>query len=93
MHSLDEKIAFLIYTIYKYFAGAINFLDIIVSYSLFLRMNTASLRKTNAPLTPNLEDYKQKNKSKSKRKPTSIPPTNPPTPKPFKGQITIKPNM
>lgn len=56
-------------------------------------MNTASLRKPNAPLTPNLEDYKQKNKSKSRRKPYSIPPSNPPTPKLHKAQITIKPNM
>lgn len=56
-------------------------------------MNTTSLRKTNAPLTPNLEDYKQKNKSKSRRKPYSIQPTNPPTPKHYKAQITIKPNL
>lgn len=58
-----------------------------------MNTNPTVLRKTNAPLTPNLEDYKQKNKSKSRRKHPSIPPTNPPTPKQFKAQITIKPNM
>lgn len=56
-------------------------------------MNTASLRRPNAPLTPNIEEYKQKHKSKSRKKPYSIQPTNPPTPKLHKAQITIKPNM
>jgi hypothetical protein len=49
----------------------------------------------NPPLTPNLEEYKQKNnKSKSRRKPNTIQPTFPPTPKlPHKAQIVIKPNI
>lgn len=54
-------------------------------------MNPSQLRKTTAPLTPNLEDYKQKNKSKSKRKPNLLQPTNPPTPKIYKGHINLKP--
>eukprot|EP00919_Chromeraceae_sp_WS-2016_P032119 GHVR01075605.1.p1 GENE.GHVR01075605.1~~GHVR01075605.1.p1 ORF type:complete len:117 (-),score=8.41 GHVR01075605.1:300-650(-) len=33
------------------------------------------------PMTPNIEEYKQKNKSKSKRKNQPLQPTNPPTPK------------
>jgi hypothetical protein len=54
-------------------------------------MHAPPLRKLNPPLTPNLEEYKQKNKSKSRRKPYSIQPTNPPTPKVHKAQITLKP--
>ena len=56
-------------------------------------MNTGPLRKGNAPLTPNFDDYRHKNKSKSRRKPNSMQPTNPPTPKPHKAQIVIKPNF
>jgi len=56
-------------------------------------MKQQLLRMGNAPLTPNLEEYKQKPKSKSRRKPCSIQPTNPPTPKLHKAQITIKPNL
>jgi len=54
-------------------------------------MNPSQLRKTHAPLTPNLEDYKQKNKSKSRRKPNLLQPTNPPTPKIPKCHINLKP--
>jgi hypothetical protein len=54
-------------------------------------MNQPQLRKPNIPLTPNLEDYKQKNKSRSRRKPCCIQPTNPPTPKIHKAQINLKP--
>lgn len=49
------------------------------------------LRKQVAPLTPNLEEIKQRNKSKSRRKPYSIQPTNPPTPKIHKAHINLKP--
>ena len=54
-------------------------------------MNHSQLRKVTAPLTPNLEDYKQKNKSKSKRKQNLLQPTNPPTPKTYKAHIHLKP--
>jgi hypothetical protein len=54
-------------------------------------MNAMQLRKVNAPLTPNLEDYKQKNKSKSRRKAVGIQPTNPPTPKITKPHLHLKP--
>ena len=56
-------------------------------------MNGIQVRKVNVPLTPNLEEYKQKNKSKSRRKPCSIPPTNPPTPKMHKPHIHLKPSQ
>lgn len=53
--------------------------------------NISQFRRPNPPLTPNLEDYKQKNKSKSRRKPYSIQPTIPPTPKIYKSNLAIKP--
>lgn len=56
-------------------------------------MNGLQVRKTNPPLTPNLEDYKQKNKSKSRRKPITIQPTNPPTPKMHRPHIHLKSNI
>jgi len=49
--------------------------------------------KAKVPLTPNLEEYKRKNKSMSRRKLNSILPTNPPTPKIFKAQVTLKPTQ
>ncbi len=55
-------------------------------------MNGIQLRKGAAPLTPNLEDYKQKNKSKSRRK-GCIQPTNPPTPKINRPHLTLKPTQ
>ena len=55
-------------------------------------MNGIQLRKAAAPLTPNLEDYKQKNKSKSRRK-GCIQPTNPPTPKIARPHLTLKPTQ
>lgn len=54
-------------------------------------MNAIQLRKVNPPLTPNLEEYKQKNKSKSRRKGPNIQPTNPPTPKMPKQHVHLKP--
>jgi hypothetical protein len=58
-------------------------------------MNGIQLRKGNVPLTPNLEDYKQKNKSKSRLKPYAIQPTIPPTPtsKVPKAHINLKPTL
>ena len=54
-------------------------------------MNGLQVRR--APLTPNLEDYKQKNKSKSKRKHCNLPPTNPPTPKIHRAHLHLKANI
>lgn len=51
--------------------------------------NPIQVRKM-APPTPNLDDYKQKNKSRSRRKPAAIQPTNPPTPKLTKANLHIK---
>lgn len=54
-------------------------------------MNRIQFRNHNAvPLTPNIEEYKQKNKSKSKRKNGTTQPTNPPTPKLVKSNIQQK---